>query len=483
MDSFRQHFWNYLTFGIAAALPFIGIITACHAITNKRDPRSAVGWAGLILFSPGIGVLTYWVFGVNRVRKRARRKFESLRALQGLSITEAKITSPPFTPQLVQLSQLTRTTVAQPLCYGNHIDVLQNGDEAYPEMLAAIANAKEYILIASYIFARDEVGTQFVKALASATKRQVKVRLLIDDIGARYSFPAIFHLVKQHHDILWAKFNRSFWPWNFHFAQLRNHRKVCVVDGKLAFIGGMNISQQNLLQSNTLKQGVQDLHFKIQGPTITDIQSVFAKDWYHSTRENILDFLKPYEKVDTYNSVAVRVIPDGPDEDLDKLRWTILGAISVAQKSIMIVTPYFIPDDSMISVLSIAASKGIAVEIILPEKNNHPFVHWASIPSLRQLMEKGCRIYYSPLPFDHSKLIVVDKLWVLLGSANLDPRSLRLNFELNIECYSPQFAHTMATIFLKKLQESRRIEIKDVTQLSYIKRLRNGFARLFSPYL
>jgi cardiolipin synthase len=274
----------------------------------------------------------------------------------------------------------------------------------------------------------------------------------------------------------------AFTPWRVATINLRNHRKVLVLDGQTAFTGGMNIRHGNMLSANP-KSPVQDLHFLVEGPTVTQLQEAFANDWAFATGE-ILESYIWFPEVKECGEVIARTIPDGPDGDFDNLRLTLQAALAEAQTSVKIVTPYFLPDIALVSALNLAALRGVRVDIILPARNNLPFVQWASSAMWWQVLQRGCRVWLTPPPFDHSKLMIVDDHWVLLGSANWDARSLRLNFELNVECYGREFARAMAEkIISRKLQNAREVTMAEVDARSYPVRLRDATARLFSPYL
>ena len=204
------------------------------------------------------------------------------------------------------------------------------------------------------------------------------------------------------------------------------------------FTGGMNIRHGNCSPRNP-KIPVQDLHFSVEGPVVTQLQEAFANDWAFCKGEVLAGYAW-FPELKECGNVVARVITDGPDADFDKLRWTLLAALADAQTSVQIVTPYFLPDQALVTALNLAALRGVGVDIILPAKNNLPFVHWASRAMWWQVLERGCRLWLTPPPFDHSKLMIVDDHWVLFGSANWDARSLRLNFELNVECYGRDFA-------------------------------------------
>jgi cardiolipin synthase len=253
------------------------------------------------------------------------------------------------------------------------------------------------------------------------------------------------------------------------------------VDGQLGFTGGMNIRHGNVLASQP-KSPVQDSHFRVEGPVVTRLQEAFVNDWAFTTGE-VLDDDLWFPELKESGSVIARVITDGPDTDYDKLRWTLLAALAEAQTSVQILTPYFLPDTALLTALNLAALRGVRVDIILPAKNNLPFVHWASRALWWQVLQRGCHVWLTPPPFDHSKLMIVDGHWVLLGSANWDARSLRLNFELNVECYGRDFADKMDLVIKKKMLGAHEVTLAEVDARTVPVRLRDAIARLFSPYL
>ena len=480
-------FWPHLAAGfdfIAAALASV------HALLHKRDSRAATLWLGLIWFLPVLGSLLYLAFGVNRIRRRA----VTLAVHRSFSRPVPENLGEPEHDGAEHLKHLARVVgrvTAEPLTTGNKIEPLVNGDAAFPAMLAAIDAAEQSVALVTYIFDNDATGGQFVAALERAVQRGVAVRVLVDSAGTRYSWPPITFKLRAA-KIPFAKFLPAsiLTPWRVATINLRNHRKALIVDGTLAFTGGMNLRHGNVLADKP-KSPVQDLHFRVTGPVVTELQEAFANDWMFTTGE-ILDgdpwfpdsetrFLKA--GLPATGNVIARVIPDGPDADFENARWTLLAALAEAQVSVKIVTPYFLPDHALISALNLAALRGVRVDIILPAKNNLPYVHWASRSLWWQVLERGCHIWLTPAPFDHSKLMTVDGHWVLLGSANWDARSLRLNFELNVECYSRAFAQEMEELIAKKLSAAHEVTMAEADARTVPGKLRDAVARLFSPYL
>jgi cardiolipin synthase len=310
----------------------------------------------------------------------------------------------------------------------------------------------------------------------------VEVRVLIDAAGTRYSWPPITRKLRRAR-LRHARFLPAslLTPWRVATINLRNHRKLLIIDGTTAFTGGMNIRHGNVLADRP-KSPVQDLSFRVEGPLVTELQEAFANDWAFATRE-ILVGESWFPELQDMGDVVARVIMDGPDADFEKLRQTLLAALAEAQSSVKILTPYFLPDPTLISAITLASLRGVAVDIILPAKNNLPFVHWASRAQWWQIMEHGCHVWLTPPPFDHSKLMIVDGHWVLLGSANWDARSLRLNFELNVECYGREFAREMERVVAQKLMNAREVTLAEVEGRSLPQKLLDAAARLLSPYL
>lgn len=484
INDFLSNTWPHLT---TLAILLITLATAGHILFNKHDTRAAAGWLGLVWFAPVLGVCLYWMFGVNRIKRRARLRFADK---QNVPLPERMAAvSSSFIKHLYgagskgylgQLSKMTDKLTRQPLMKGNRITPLINGDQAFPLLLSSIETAQHSISLCSYIFDNDAWGSRFRTALREAAKRQVEIKVLIDSVGARYSFPPITWGLRRD-GVDAAEFLKTMLPWSFQYLNLRNHRKIMVIDGSIGFTGGINIRKGNFLADNPTSP-IQDLHFLIEGPVVAELQRAFAEDWAFTTGQ-VLHGKKWFPRLDLQGDGVARGISDGPDEDFDKLRMVILAALAIARESIRIITPYFLPDGDLVSALCIAALRGVKIEILLPAVSNLRMVKWASDAGLEELLRAGCMIYLTKPPFDHSKVMVVDQLWVLLGSANWDSRSLALNFEFNLECYDVQLAATMESILEKKKDSSRELTLQEILSQSLLIKLRNRFFRLFSPFL
>ncbi len=477
------HVWPLVALALLVAVAAVG---AGHAVLYKRDPRAAALWVSVIWILPLFGTILYFILGVNRIRRQAvllRRGLRHARVRQPERecAPEALVERlPGSAAHLVTLARATSGLLPRPLLLGNRVEPLVNGDEAYPAMLAAIEGARHTVTLSTYIFDRDDVGLTFVRALGAAVRRGVQVRVLVDATGAWYSWPTITGALRRE-GVPYARFLPTFPIWQVVSLNLRNHRKLLVVDGHTGFTGGMNIRAGHWLARNP-SHPVRDVHFRLDGPIVAHLQEAFADDWAFTTGEALRggDW---FPSIDAEGPVVARGIADGPDEDLERLRWTLLSALGAARSSVRLATPYFLPDQTLIAALTLAAMRGVAVHILVPARGNLPFVQWASTAHWWQVLSCGCRLFLSPPPFDHSKLLVVDDAWALVGSTNWDPRSLRLNFEFNVECYDAPVAGRLAAHFDALVGRSHETSLAEVDARSLPVRLRDGVARLFTPYL
>ena len=467
-------FRDAVDYAFLAAVAVAAATATGHAVIYKRDSRSASIWVLVIWILPALGPVLYALLGVNRVERRAAR----LR--RGMVRHRTDPQFPPSEPgtHFTPLARLVGQVVERRLCPCNDIEPLIDGAAAFPAMLEAINNARSSIALSSYIFDRDGIGAQFVAALAAAAKRGAEVRVLIDDVDARFGSSAVKALKNEGVNV--AVFNPPLVPARLHALNLRNHRKILVVDGAIGFTGGLNVDQR-YWRPEAPDQASRDVHFRLAGPVVAQLMEVFADDWQFTTRE-ALRGARWFPPLPEAGTVLARAIEAGPDEAFERIRWAIIGGLNAAQRSIRILTPYFIPDQTLLAELNAAALRGVEVDIVIPEKSDLPHVHWAMYGQLWQVLEH-CRVWTRPGPFDHSKLLVVDGAWTLLGSANWDARSLRLNFELNVECYSVELGARLDGMVQARISASRRLTLEEIDARPLLVKLRDGLARLFAPYL
>lgn len=486
MDSLNAFFTQYWPHIVLAISVMAGAGAAVHAAMTKQDVRAAIGWVGMTMFSPLFGAFFYFVAGINRTRRSrvSQQRDEAARVYVNHEETRISDVVPYSAAQFASLKILGDHVSHFSLLGGNTVAVLAGGDETYPAMLQAIRGAQRSIALQSYIFDNDLIGRELAQALIEAQARGVQVRVLIDAIGAKYSHPPIVSLLKRG-GIRTARFmTNPLGVMRMPYANLRSHRKILVVDGQIGFTGGMNI-RAAFVRALMGAQTNADTHFRFEGPIVTQLMSVFAHDWNFTTHESLTKdtWFSSAPPCAAGASIPMRCVPSGPDRTLGSSHSMLLGALAVAQRHIHIQSPYFLPDQPLIGALATAARRGIQVDIVIPGSNNLRLVNYAMTAQLDQVIRTGCRVWRSSGPFDHSKLFTVDDGWSYIGSSNLDPRSLRLNFELDTEIYHRETAVSIRERIDATIRESRRETLATLNALPFAKRLRNKIIWLATPYL
>ncbi|HKL52997.1 MAG TPA: phospholipase D-like domain-containing protein [Wenzhouxiangellaceae bacterium] len=473
-----------LDFSLIAVLFHLVIspLAALHAMMFKRDSRAALGWIALCLLLPVVGPVLYTILGINRIRRRARRlELPGLRVgfERGRGRLPENSDTPDMSTELQPLERIGARLSEHPVTAGNEVKPLINGDETFPAMLEAIDEAARSVFLSTYIFDVDEIGTAIIERLAAARDRGVDVRVVIDGIGQSYSWPRATRRLRRAGIRTAVFLPPRLLPPRLSI-NLRNHHKILVVDGHTAFTGGLNIGERHVLGEHPAKNAVADIHFRLKGPGALQLETEFLRTW-----EFVTGAPEPPAPVSVcpVGEIHTRTMTDGPDDHMDQITQLLSATISTAGESIVIVTPYFLPPREIVGALQAASLRGVRVTLILPEKNNLPYVHWATRNMLWELLYQGVEVFYQPAPFAHTKLFVVDDRYALVGSSNWDARSLRLNFELQLEIFSPEFAHSIARRAIEAAGRGRRVTLEEVDGRSLPVRLRDSMCWLFSPYL
>jgi len=483
MQDFIADYWPHVALGLSVVA---GAGAAIHAAMTKHDVRAAIGWVGLALFSPLLGALLYFAAGINRIRqtRMTQQRDQAILGNVGHQALQDVLDVVPYSAaQFASLRTLGDHVTRFPLVGGNAIRPLEGGDETYPEMLAAIRGAQRSIAMQSYIFDNDPVGRELAQALIEAHQRGVAVRVLIDAIGSHYSRPPIVRLLARA-GVRTARFmTNPLGLLRMPYANLRSHRKILVVDGLHGYTGGMNV-RAAFVHALAGEQTNRDTHFGLNGPIVGQLTAVFAHDWNFTTGETLQgeDWF-PHTLARDAGSVPMRCVPSGPDRALGATHSMLLGALAVAQRHVRIQSPYFLPDQPLIGALATAARRGIVVDIVIPGSNNLRLVNYAMMAQMDQVVRTGCRVWRAHGPFDHSKLMTVDDAWSYVGSSNLDPRSLRLNFELDTEVYDPELARWIGTRIDARIAQAQRVTLEALRDKPFLRRLRNRVIWLASPYL
>ncbi len=457
-----------------------------HVLLTHREVRSSIGWIALSWLSPFIGSSIYLAFGVNRIARRARR----LGSPGKTCVVDHRKRAPEVlnrvpTSGIMSIALAGDAITGLELTKGNSLELLCDGDKAYPAMLDAIDNAQQTVALASYIFASDKTGNMFADALIAASERGVAVRVLADGIGSGYfRAPVLARLHKG--GVKVGRFLHDWAPWAMTFINLRNHKKMLIIDGRTAFTGGMNISDKNVSGQNHCPR-VRDVQGRLEGPVVEQLMQNFSADWSFTTGEELRGEVW-WPKTGSVNiepsgNIPMRGIASGPDESLGRIEAMLATAVEQATKRIRIVTPYFLPEDRLFEVVRRAALRGVVVEILVPEKTNHFYFNWAITAHLETFLMDGIDCYLSPEPFDHTKLMSVDGYWCTLGSANWDARSMRLNFEYQVECYGHEAAGAVDDIIDAKIAKAKKLTAAMLAGRPTLIKLRDASARLLLPYL
>lgn len=472
-------------------LIFINILLSVAIVFfERRDPRTVWTWLLVLYFVPILGIFLYFMIGYDFRKQNMFRTKEIEGAIHAAIRTqEETIRSDKFRPSDPRLQKFSDLVLfnlhSSNSVYtaDNRVQVITDGRKKFGLLYQEIQNAKEYIHIQYYIIRNDELWHALEKLLIQKAKSGVEVRILYDSMGCRG--------MKEKN---WAHLRNAgieigeFFPAllkRFHFRiNYRNHRKIVVIDGKTAFVGGFNVGREYV--SLDEKFGYwRDTHLKISGSAVLALHIRFILDWNYATKQNLFQedrFFKDHFKKPA-GTDAVQIITSGPDSQEQNIRNTYLKMIAKARKNIYIQTPYFVPDESVLDAIKIAAMSGVDVRLMIPCKPDHPFVYWATYSYVGDLLRAGVRCYTYNNGFLHAKGMTVDGLVSCYGTANMDIRSFKLNFEVNAVIYSVQTTAQLEKAFLEDLKYCSEITPYLYARRPFVIRIKEQFSRLFSQLL
>ena len=485
---------------VALVCELLGVVlSGVHILLYKRNTSSALLWLTVVIFVPLLGTLAYVALGVDRHGRRATSKeLLSIVARERIGALNSELRPSPwldgddpdetsseplevgvFPDALDPFGSLLARLGRYRAVADCSIELLDGGDAFYEAAERAIEQASHSVVLETYIFDSDEVGDRLLAAMGAASERGVHCYLLYDAIGSPRIGGSALAQARANGVDVWAFDMRSMLRGRFQI-NLRNHRKILVVDGEIGFTGGCNISARHL-RSAPIEVRSEDVHFRMRGPGVVQLSAVFAEDWY-STTGNALEDALYFPTSEPAGADICRVLPSGPDGDHGAFHELLVAAVHGAQSSVRIVTPYFIPSDEVSLALRVAAKRGVKVTVVLPMRLDHLFVKWASNSFLEPLLRAGVRVLRRPGAFLHGKTMVVDGIWALVGSSNIDPRSFFLNYELNLGVVGPSVASISAWV------DSQEVEAAVVDPTAFANRpLRlqawENFWGLFRPVL
>lgn len=465
------------------------LITIYHILDTHRDPVGAVAWIFSVIIFPFGGMIIYFFFGWTRFHRKVARYKKSGKIINQIFLQTDKKNSKENIDNTVRIykkvikSHFLLDSLNQNIpTYGNDVNFLLGGDEAYMAMLDEIRKAESNICMQYYIFSDDNIGREFSDALKKKQAEGVQVRILYDPIGSIKTKKKFWNDLRRAGIKVYSFGSLNLLKRKFRI-NFRCHRKNLIIDGKTAFCGGINIYDQNIKKYCPQKKNqIRDYHFIIRGPAVQDFQAVFSDDWFFITGEKLNgnEFFKQNPAV---GENIIRVINSGPANNHRVFSFELLGAIMHAEKKIKIITPYFYPEPEILSALKYASLAGLEVSIIIPKKNEHKIVEYASQSLYQELLECSINIYERKPPFIHTKSFIIDDEWAILGSGNLDYISLRLNYELCFEVIGGSIIKKLTEMF--EIEKNHSIKISQLHILKYgkFRILRNNFCALFAPIL
>jgi cardiolipin synthase len=478
-------------------LAFIGV--CLHALHRRRNASATILWIFVAWSLPLFGPLLYLSFGIDRVsikglktkaidqlvmqqRHERHQDNSSFIAWHFDHRSDLSTIENSFARKLNM--SFNALIPEHPLIDGSNVTPLISGDQSYPLMLQAIQTATHHIHLQSFIIGNDDTSRKFLDALKTKAEEGVKVRVMFDRFGSTHAvFGGLFRKYKNipNLDIQgWTQAN----PLKRQFQiNLRNHRKNLVIDGKTAFFGGVNLGSDNLTQNGHL--AIRDYHFKVEGPFVHELQYSFMRDWFFMTEEPLNNLLcsEHFPKLPTCGAAKARIIDSGPSAPPEMLGEAYFNAIVMAQEQVLIATPYLVPTNDILKALRSAARRGVDVCIMLPEKNNHRYAGLASKALYEELLESGARIFHRKPPFIHAKAMIIDDCVALVGTSNLDVRSLELNYETTVLIYDESAVNQLKLIIHEDLEMSSEINLNEWIQRSSIHKLGENLCSLMTPVL
>ncbi len=464
------------------------LIVIVVILRRPREPRAMLAWILAMLLLPGLGLLLFLVFGEPRKRwhrRRRRRRRKSLAGslaeqAQALRSVHAKDLSEQLGSGPGRLVRLAERLGAHAATRDNDVHIYHDAEQTFLALQLAIKSAVSHIHMEYYIFQADETGTAIRDLLIAKSREGVEVRVLLDFIGC-WRMPRSFVRPMREAGVKVA-FAMPVIPWRGRWhVNYRNHRKIAILDGRLGFTGSQNIGDE--YRGRLARYGPwRDTHLRITGPGVHHLQEIFAEDWHYTTKEDVVAN-EYFPLAEGSGDHIVQIVPSGPDRRVHVMHHLLFAAVTAAEKSISVITPYFVPDAAMVLAFQAACYRGVNVRFIVPSCTDHRVVLWAGRSFYEELISAGAEIYEEDHTVLHSKVMVIDQTWAMVGSANMDERSFRLSFEATAVLYSSDLAVELYNDFEALRRTSRCVTRKELANASFIQTLGLGMARIASPLL
>nr|WP_263326340.1 cardiolipin synthase [Neobacillus sp. Marseille-Q6967] len=481
----------HITSILVGILFIVNIMLALIVIfQERRDAGSTWAWLLVLFFIPILGFVLYLLFGQNLSRKHLFQwddlKKTGLEKI--LETQQVKLRSGEFyfrnqaTSNSRDLIYMHMTNNQAVLTEDNSVEIFTDGEDKFNQLFKDIKSARNYIHIQYYIIKNDRLGKRLIEALTNKVKDGVKVRVLYDDLGSRSLPKRVFKEFREAGGQV-----EVFFPSKLRFVNLRmnfrNHRKLVIIDGKIGYVGGFNVGDEYLGLNDKFGYW-RDTHLRIQGTAVYALQTRFILDWNQASDDYDVSYVPNlYPENVSHGNIGIQIVTSGPDSEFQQIKNGYIKMIMSAKRSIFIQTPYFIPDESLLDSLKIACLSGVEVNIMIPNKPDHVFVYWATLSHVHELLKLGAKVYIYNNGFIHAKTLVVDEEIASVGTANIDYRSFKLNFEVNAFLYDEGISKKLTNIFYEDVKVSKLLTLDEYEKRSLEVRLKESVSRLLSPIL
>lgn len=457
----------------------IGI--SCWILLERRSPAATIAWILALSAMPVVGIFIYLLLGPRRFNRKKLVLSQARELLASVHERLEELANRELPHTAHRIAEMAKRIGGGPPMPVESLTPFYEGAPLYEALLLAVEGAREHIHLEYYIFATDEIGTRLREALVRKAQSGVEVRLLVDGLGSRrFSRRLCRSLEAAGGRVAW--FNSAlltrFLP---RLVNFRTHRKIVVVDGRIAFIGGINITDGHSAEFSG-EMAWRDTHLRFEGIATRALQAVFAENWYFATGEALAD-LRYYPQGPLEGEHLVQIVPSGPDREAPAIRDLFFSAIAAARHRIQLTTPYFVPDEAIVTALRTSAQRGVDVCLLVPEKSDSAMVDAAAQTFYDTVIEAGVRVHLYQPRMLHAKTLVVDDEISVIGTANMDNRSFRLNFEVVAVIYGPAAAGELAAQFERDMERTRELKAADREKIRLPSRLLEAIARLFSPQL
>jgi len=475
----------YVLLGYAISI----LVVVIMIVLENRSPLKTISWVLVLLLLPGLGFILYIFFGQNfrkekiiaRKGLRNHHRLNYLAHSQITQLTHGNLGDNETAREPTGIVRLLLNNSSSVVTTGNEVTFLNNGKDKFEALLRELKNARHFIHLEYYIFAEDRIGNVVKKILKEKASKGVEVRLIVDDVGSWELKSSFFEEMRKAGVEVYSFLQVRF-PLLTSKVNYRNHRKIVVIDGHIGFIGGYNIADR-YKEGDAKTYGIwRDTHIMIQGDAVNSLQSIFLTDWYFVSQTELTD-PKYFPASKPVSNKVMQIVASGPDSDWPAIMMGIFHTIASARDYLYIATPYFLPSESVLFALKTAALSGVDVRIIIPEKSDAFITLLCSRSYIREMLEAGVQVYFYQKGFLHAKTVVADDKISIVGSANMDFRSFEQNFEATAFIYDKDTAQEMKATFFKDQSDSEIILLPEWIERPYIEKVKESFARLFSPLL